>query len=1137
MKNIKHPEAIFIQLNTYCNATCINCPHVFTYKTIHEKGSMSEKTWQKILGDLIEMDYRGQVGFYLHHEPLIDVTLYEKINDINLKTNAYVVISTNGALLKKKNREKLIEAKPKTVHININSGIEEEYERSMGLNFKSTIENAQNFIHESAGSINIEINCPVMEGYDVKSLNQIFPNTKVNLDYYANSRGGLIPELFGKVKGSRFKIEEYCIQPSQNFNILFDGTIILCCIDWMHESKNDYGNINDSSIIELYRKTCEAEEDFKNGNYSIYKMCKICSKEMGFNDNSENLTKLNILITNHHLDGYTGSEIFTLTLAKSLKDRGHKVTVYSKFINEIGNEFRNYGINLIENLNEVKHINFDIAHIHHNISLIEVRNVFPHVPVVFLSQGILPFLEHPPFFDLNVARYIAISEEIKEELINSGILEKSIDIVGNLIDIKKFRNINEIKEIPKKALVISGRIDSDKELIIREACSKLNIEVEFIGGRFGVVNQDSLISKIDSADIIFSLGRGAIEGMIAGKCVIIFDYLGGDGTVNSDTFSEIKKNNFSGRRYKKDFNVQSLITEINKYDKTEIEKVRAQAIAEYSSESVTQKLERIYIDIVERTSENVALENNNLVKFINNVIQETLIYAYSKGERKNKDNKQFINNNETISDSERNKLIETSNQLIKEKNYFEAYRLVETNLRNNPSSKELNAFQNELFVRLSKRKLEKNWDVNKSVRALQNAEKYFVSGKLDDAKSKLMEVLNMEPQHIEAINNLSVWALTQNQNEYAIELIKYVLGFEKENEDALRNKKYMIENALWRVEEKDEYKDKIDQELNIYRNQLRVHELPNAHHIYTGKFLQNAVEELTGLRNFNSWCASEIDKLASKLGRRIYGISIGCGNGDTELEIMKQIKNKDLVHFTGLDINQTMVERGNKSLKESNIFNMEYKVGDFNYPKFEKKYDFFFANHSLHHVTELENLFSAIAENSNEDMIFLINDMIGRNGHVLWDGTKEAVQMIWNNLDEKYRYNAYSKEYDQEVMDHDCSSEGFEGIRAEDIVPLLNNYFDFDTYLPFSFIISRFIDRAYGHNYNVENSKDIEVINKIIDLEIKVTKENKFSATQAFIKLKNKNSVEKLKYLFQTPEETIKNRKNQNYFLEEDCKL
>jgi len=90
-----HPEAIFIQLHTYCNSECINCPFEFTYNSVHQNGRMSKSTWNKILTDLIEMDYSGQVGFYLHHEPLIDKTLFNKIKDINEKTKAYVVLSTN----------------------------------------------------------------------------------------------------------------------------------------------------------------------------------------------------------------------------------------------------------------------------------------------------------------------------------------------------------------------------------------------------------------------------------------------------------------------------------------------------------------------------------------------------------------------------------------------------------------------------------------------------------------------------------------------------------------------------------------------------------------------------------------------------------------------------------------------------------------------------------------------------------------------------------------------------------------------------------------------------------------------------------------------------------------------------------
>ncbi len=342
---------------------------------------------------------------------------------------------------------------------------------------------------------------------------------------------------------------------------------------------------------------------------------------------------LRILITNHHLSGYTGSEIFTLTLAKSLKQRGHEITVYSKFIDEIGNEFRDSGINLVDNLYEVKNNKFDIAHIHHNISLIEVRNVFPELQVVFLSQGILPFLEHPPFFNLNIAKYIAISEEIKEELVKKGTPQESIEIIRNLIDIQKFVNEKEISEIPRRALVISGRIDDVKETIIRESCGSLNIEVDFVGGRFGEVDQQFLISKIDFADIIFSLGRGAIEGMVAGKCVIVYDYLGGDGMIDSETFHEIKKNNFSGRRYKKDFTQESLVAEISKYNKEEIEKVKLLAIEEFSVELGARKIERIYRDVINKSKYSEKLENQELVKFIDNVIQETLVYAFSKGQK------------------------------------------------------------------------------------------------------------------------------------------------------------------------------------------------------------------------------------------------------------------------------------------------------------------------------------------------------------------------------------------------------------------------------------------------------------------------------------------------------------------------
>lgn len=806
MVNRIHPEAIFIQLNTYCNATCINCPHIFTYKEIHQNGNMSESTWNKILYDLIEMDFRGQVGFYLHHEPLTDVTLYDKIREVNSRTNAHVVISTNGSLLNRSNRKKLIDAKPHKVHININSGIEEEYERSMGLNFKNTIKNSQDFIREAKEQFEIEINCPVMEGYDVKSLEMLFPYVKINLDYYANSRGGLLPDLFGKVKGSHFKVDDYCIQPSKNFNILFDGSVIVCCIDWMHESKKHYGNVNDSSIMELYLKVRELEEKFKNGDYSKYKMCEFCSSEMGFIKNSGCNSKLKILITNHHLLDYTGSEILTFTLADYLKRNGHQITVYSKFLGSIKEWFGEKNIRVIDNLESVSTESFDVAHIHHNISAIEVRQWFPKLPFVFYSQGVLPFLEHPPLLNVNIQKYIAISEEVRNNIESFNIPPEKIEIVRNIIDSKKFSSCSPTNEIPQNVLVISGRIDQMKEQIIRDACREKGLNLEFVGGRFGSVDQTLLKEKIEWADIIFSLGRGAIEGMIAGRAVIIYDYLGGDGMVTDESYSEIQKYNFSGRRFGYLYSKDEIISEIEKYDFFMIQSVKILAIEDYSAFNATEKLEKIYSDAIKSISENhISPEETALVKFTNSIIKETLNYAYESGFRDGKisvesklqncfvneiANSNYVNERTKSSENESEQAALFFAQ-VEQCNFFDAYQLLQKNISNGIFNNEKNRYIEKLEEKIDNRKKEIAWNSSKSTKILHEAERLIEKEKLGEAKEKLFTVLNLEPQHVEALNDLSVVHILENNFEYASELINIILMLEPANEVALGNLKYL----------------------------------------------------------------------------------------------------------------------------------------------------------------------------------------------------------------------------------------------------------------------------------------------------------------------------------------------------------
>ena len=178
----------------------------------------------------------------------------------------------------------LLDALPRIVHININSADKRQYESMTGLDFETTVNNAKRFIAEAGGRIQVEINCPVLPEVDIEKLIDSFPGVKVNAENWANSRGGLLEGITSKGHDSRFKLSDYCLQPEQNFNILFDGSVVLCCLDWAHESKMDFPNIMDSSILEIYSSDIMQSilHGFKNGHYGRYKMCRQCSEEMGF---------------------------------------------------------------------------------------------------------------------------------------------------------------------------------------------------------------------------------------------------------------------------------------------------------------------------------------------------------------------------------------------------------------------------------------------------------------------------------------------------------------------------------------------------------------------------------------------------------------------------------------------------------------------------------------------------------------------------------------------------------------------------------------------------------------------------------------------------------------------------------------
>jgi tetratricopeptide (TPR) repeat protein len=380
--------------------------------------------------------------------------------------------------------------------------------------------------------------------------------------------------------------------------------------------------------------------------------------------------KFRILLTNHQLIHNSGSEIFTLNIANYLKQNNCEVIVYSKYLGELKDNFKKLGIKVVDNLEKIKNIKFDIAHVHHNINAIEIRYFFPDLPIIFLSQGVIPFLEQPPMFDINISHFFAISEEIKVNLVSKGIDEKQITTIGNIIDPNTFFPVGKINNTPRRALIISAKISDEKANIIKAACDALKIGYTFIGGRFGEVSQNEVNQLIQQADIVFSLGRGIIESMFCERIPIVFDYAGGDGMVTPKNFDEIRKNNFSGRRFAKNFTVEELIEEIKKYNPDDAPLLREKASELYSAPNVVKQLLSAYKSAIESFE---PYHNPEIEKQLGNfysALQETRDYTKKTA---------IINFKKklNIPPVDFNKLLNISEKLIEEGQLLEASEILQ----------------------------------------------------------------------------------------------------------------------------------------------------------------------------------------------------------------------------------------------------------------------------------------------------------------------------------------------------------------------------------------------------------------------------------------------------------------------------
>jgi SAM-dependent methyltransferase len=189
-------------------------------------------------------------------------------------------------------------------------------------------------------------------------------------------------------------------------------------------------------------------------------------------------------------------------------------------------------------------------------------------------------------------------------------------------------------------------------------------------------------------------------------------------------------------------------------------------------------------------------------------------------------------------------------------------------------------------------------------------------------------------------------------------------------------------------------------------------------------------------------------------------------------------------HWTLMDLNESLLQSAATNFPDG--VQPELVAGDLNRIRdFGARFDVILCVSGLHHIVELESVLAFIDGSLADDGEFWsIGEAIGRNGNRLWGRDLAAANACFQALPERLRFNHHTGKTDASLPDDDYGSGTFEGIRSQDLMPLLLERLDpVDLYRRNCFLW-RLVNQAYSRNYDMADAGDVERLQGFVRAEI-----------------------------------------------------
>lgn len=302
---------------------------------------------------------------------------------------------------------------------------------------------------------------------------------------------------------------------------------------------------------------------------------------------------MRILITNAALESWAGSELYARDIARGLRGRGHTPLLFSPLLGPLAGEMRREGFVVVDDLTALPEPP-DLIHGQHNAETMAAIAFFPAAPAVFFCHGTAPWEEIPPRHP-RIRRYVAVSGSVAEHMVlRAGIPERDIEIVANFVDAGRFVARGPLPPQPRRALVFSNYVgESDYLAAVREACGRLGIGVDVVGSGVGrsVRNPEEVLGAYD---VVFAIGRSALEAMAVGAAVILAHTEGLGRLITPEDFASLRQGSVGRAALTRPATAQLIERELRRYDVAAAAAVRDRVRAEASLEVALDRVIGIY---------------------------------------------------------------------------------------------------------------------------------------------------------------------------------------------------------------------------------------------------------------------------------------------------------------------------------------------------------------------------------------------------------------------------------------------------------------------------------------------------------------------------------------------------------------